>query len=116
MKDWKFRGRVALLASAGMTREEYADGYEFMRGLGVNCPPPADLIRGAVLGSVEIVDNIWASDDPWFMGPGAFVLRNPVACLPIPAKGALGFFEWKPDDRPLAEPMKWMLPRPEPML
>jgi len=116
IKDWKFRGRVALHAPAGMTKDEYASAYEFMRPLGIVCPPPATLIRSAIIGSVEIVDNIWESDDPWFMGAGAFVLRDPVPCLPIPAKGALGFFEWKPSDGEIAEPLKWMLPKPEAML
>lgn len=117
IKDWKFRGRVALLASVGMTKDEYASAYSFIRDRGIICPPPATLIRGAIIGSVEIVDNIWQSDDPWFMGAGAFVLRDPVPLvLPIPAKGALGFFEWKPSDGEIAEPLKWMMPKPEPML
>jgi hypothetical protein len=114
MKDWEFRARVAILASAGMTQAEYWSAAEFMADLGVTCPAPDKLVRGAIIGSVEIVDNVWESDSPWFMGPGALVLREPVPTLPIVASGKLGFFEWKPSDKGIPEPAKWMLPAVQP--
>lgn len=118
MKDWKFRARVAIIASSGMTRDEYEEGAEFIEVVTRKpCPAPHELIRGAVIGHVEIADNVWESASPWFMGPGALVLRDPVACLPVPVSGKLGIFEWTAaPDRPLAQPAKWMLPKPEVML
>lgn len=114
-RDWKFRARIAIHAAAGMTRDEYDDAYSFMRGIGVICPPAHELIRGAVIGSVEIVDNVWESSNPWFVGPGAFVLAHPEPCVPIAAKGALDLFEWKPGGE-LRDPARWMMPKPEAML
>lgn len=49
---------------------------------------------GAIVGEVDIVDCVKASDSPWFQGPYGFVLANPVAYAePIPCRGRLGFFE-----------------------
>ena len=115
MKDWKFRGRIAIHASSGMTREEYLEAADFMAGIGVKCPPPAELVRGGVIGAVEIVDNVWESADPWFLGRGALVLAHPQPCLPIASKGQLGLFQWKPGGE-LREPARWMMPKPETML
>lgn len=38
---------ICIHASKGMTQYEYDDAASFMRELGVDCPPPANLIRGA---------------------------------------------------------------------
>jgi hypothetical protein len=115
MKDWKFRGRIAIHASSGMTQDEYTDAAAFMAGcepgLGVRCPPPGELIRGGIIGTVEIVDNVWDSASPWFMGPGALVLAHAQPQLPIAAKGQLGLFQWKPGGE-LRDPAKWMMPKP----
>lgn len=113
---WRQRGRVAILASKGMTRDEYLEGYEFMRALGIMCPPAGALIRGAIIGSVEITGTTWRSNSPWFMGPGALLLSSPTACEPVPSDGQLDFFEWKPADRPIEPPAKWMRPKEEAML
>lgn len=112
--DWKFRGRVAILASSGMTRAEYEAGAETINAIQGRdaCPSPHELIRGAVIGHIEITGNVWESTSPWFFGPGALTLHDPVAVLPVPASGQLGFFEWHPSDRPLIEPAKWMRPGP----
>jgi hypothetical protein len=99
-RDWRpsnpglrFRGRVAIHASKGMTRAEFADARDFMRSLGVRFPTH-EIVRGAIIGSVEIVDVVRESDSPWFFGPRGLVLRDPVPCEPIPCSGALGFFRW----------------------
>lgn len=45
---------------------------------------------GCIVGTVEIVDCVTASDSPWFMGDFGFVLRNPISFeTPIPCRGAL---------------------------
>ena len=90
------RGRVGLHAAKGMTQEDYESAEFFMRSI-PGCPPLPDfhdLPRGAMVGSIEIVDCVKASDSPWFQGPYGFVLRNPI-CLraPVPCKGALNFWD-----------------------
>jgi len=106
------RGRIAIHAAKGMTKDEYVDAYDFMRTIGVMCPPPATLTRGAIIGSVEVVDVVTKSDSRWFFGPRGLVLRDPEIWCPIPCIGALGYFDWKRADivEPV-EPAKWMLPK-----
>jgi hypothetical protein len=98
--DWatRFRGRIAIHASQGMTGFEYKGFCEYV---GLFVPemkevivPASELPRGAIVGTVEIVDckNIYRSR--WFQGNYGFVLRNPVALSkPIACKGALGFWD-----------------------
>jgi len=100
--------RLAIHASKGMTREEYEEGADFMRGLGVVCPAARDLVRGAIIGSVEIVGVVKRSDSPWFFGPRAILVCDPHPCEPIPCRGALGLFAWTSGGEP-EPPAKWML-------
>lgn len=116
-RDWKHRGRIAILASKGMTKEEYVNGYCAIRDITQTlCPPAGALIRGAIIGTIEIVDNVWESNSPWFFGPGAFVIAHPEPIIPIPCDGQLDIFKWKPAYRGICEPAKWMMPKPEAML
>ena len=107
------RGRIAVHAAKGMTRREYEDAADFMRSIGVECPAAIDLWRGAVIGTVEIVDVVKEHPSPWFFGPRGLVLRNPQSTRPVPVSGLLGFFDWQAqrvDSFP--EPAKWMMPSP----
>lgn len=112
------RGRIVLHAAKGMTKAEYDEAATFMSSIGIDCPPPADLWRGAVIGSVEVVDVVSSHSSPWFFGPRGLVLRNPQSFAPEPVAGALGYFDWqsrRSEDFP--KPAKWMLPnepKPEP--
>lgn len=109
------RGRIALHAAQGMTRKEYEAAAEFMASIGVECPPAIDLWRGAIIGTVEIVDAVKKSNSPWFFGPRGLVLANPQSFVPAPVSGCLGFFNWQ--ERRVSEfpaPAKWMLPNPTP--
>ena len=94
------RGRILIHASKGMTRQEYEDALDFAYleclASGLQCEPDA-LLRGGIIGSVEIVDCVTRSYSPWFQGPYGFVLRDPIALPFIPFRGALGFFN-VPDD------------------
>lgn len=106
------RGRVAIQASRTMTRSYYEHARDFMFELGVLCPAPADLLRGGIIGSVEVVDVVSESTSPWFFGPRGLVLRDPQPCQFIPAVGMLGYFEWKPADPSIVPPpARWMLPK-----
>lgn len=107
----KMRGRIAIHAAKGLTRAEYDSAAAFMASIGVQCPPARELLRGGIIGSVDVIDVVTASDSKWFFGPRGLVLANPQPCELIPAIGALGYFNWEPasaDMRPT--PNKWMLP------
>jgi hypothetical protein len=104
------RGRIAVHASKGMTQEEYAHAYDFMRSIDVVCPPPGALIRGGIIGTVDVVDVVTKSASPWFFGPRGLVLANALACDPIPCSGALGYFEWK-ESGAIEQSLKWMRPK-----
>jgi len=106
------KGRVAIHAAKGMTREEYVDAYEFMlRDVRVTCPPAGELLRGGIIGSVDVVDIVKESDSRWFFGPRGLVLRDAKPCEFIPSVGALGYFQWKPADPSIVPaPARWMQP------
>lgn len=112
----RFRGPVCIHASTGMGRDEFEDAIdsvEFMAGPSVRFLPQArELVRGAIIGVVDVVDIVRQSSSPWWCGPVGLVLANARAVEPIPCKGQLGFFKWTRSGS-VAEPAKWMLP-PEP--
>lgn len=110
------RGEIVIHASSGMTKREYEDAAAFMASIGVTCPPAIELWRGAVIGTVEVVDVVKESHSPWFFGPRGLVLRNPKPLVPTPVKGCLGYFNWQ-DHRTetLPAPARWMrATKPEP--
>jgi hypothetical protein len=112
-------GRIALHAAKGMTREEYEDARHFMLSIGVDCPRPDNLVRGAIIGVVTVTDIVSESDSPWFFGPRGLVCADPVERGPIPATGALGYFTWIDDveeeslgTKGVEEPKPWMVTWP----
>jgi hypothetical protein len=88
------RGRIAVHAAKGMTWAEYVDATDFMRRNGIDWPGFHTLERGGIIGSVEVVDVVDKSLSRWFFGPRGLVLRNPMPCPFIPARGMLGYFHW----------------------
>ncbi len=102
--------RIAIHAASAMTEKEFRWGYWRLKRHGVRCPLPHELARSAIIGSVSVVDIVTQSDSPWFgarPGNAGLVLENPVPCDPVPAKGALGYFEWQPSGA-LASAKPWM--------
>lgn len=71
-RDWptRFRGRVAILASKGMTQGEYAEGYYFIerKETGIIIPSYESMIRGHIIGTVEITDCGKFYNNKWFVG------------------------------------------------
>lgn len=108
-RDWptKVRGRILVHAAKGMTRAEHEDAIHFavaaIRARPMEGAKPTtlrergfsheDLARGGIIGSVEIVDCVQASDSPWFVGRYGFVLRDPQPLPFTPWRGQLGFFD-----------------------
>lgn len=107
----KQRGRIAIAASKGMTQAEYWYAAEFMARFGVIVPPAADIVRGAIIGSVDVVDVVSKSMSRWWMGPRGLILRDPVACDPVPSSGALGFYKWQSSGAQVEAALPWMLPK-----
>lgn len=94
----KRRGRIAIHAAKGMTRDEYEDAADWIR-------------RCGIIGSVEVVDVVSESTSLWFFGPRGLVLQDPKPCDFIPAVGQLGYFKWtRADNSILPAPARWMLP------
>jgi len=97
-RSWptRFRGRVLVHASKGMTRDEWAETYfavaEIDSALADRMPRPDQIERGGIVGEIEIVDCVSDSTSKWFGGPFGFVLRNPKPIPFHPCNGALGFF------------------------
>ncbi|MBY5804126.1 ASCH domain-containing protein [Rhizobium leguminosarum] len=56
-----------------------------------------DLTFGAIIGVARIIDVTMRHSSPWFFGKYGFVLTDQqILAEPIPVKGALGFFDWRP--------------------
>lgn len=95
-RDWatRFRGRVLVHASKGMTRAEYesADDSLWLRP-DIELPAFEALERGGIVGSVEIADCVSESESDWFSGKYGFVLRDPKVLPFTPFRGSLGFFD-----------------------
>lgn len=88
-----FRGRFLVHASQGMTRQEYNMATWIAGPLGVTIPPFEELLRGGIIGSVELVDCLEDSSSPWYMGEKGYLLRDPRPLPFVPYKGQLGFFD-----------------------
>ncbi|MEL8056032.1 MAG: hypothetical protein AAGK66_07755 [Pseudomonadota bacterium] len=106
-------GRICIHAAVGLTQKEWHYLVYRFGEIGSVVPPAASLVRRAIIGTVDVVDivsadetdSFWMSrSDPSMRG---LVLRDPEPVEPIPAAGALGYFEWE-ESGFLAEPLAWM--------
>ncbi len=51
------------------------------------------IVRGAIVGVVDVIDCVDNHKSKWFSGPYGYVLKNPrPLSKPIPCKGMLGFW------------------------
>ena len=106
------RRPVAIHAAKGMTRAEYEDAADFMASLGVECPHPASLTRGAIIGAAMVTAVVNKHPSPWFFGPRGLLLADQTEVGPIPASGALGYFKWQRSAGSIATPLPWMMAWP----
>ncbi|MEM7296019.1 MAG: hypothetical protein AAF330_05245 [Pseudomonadota bacterium] len=100
--------RIAIHAAAGMTEEEYRWGVWRLQQHGVRAPRPEELPRRAIIGTVDVVDIISASESAWFGGDHGLLLEHPIPCAPVPASGALEYFAWRAGGIVTAA-LPWML-------
>jgi hypothetical protein len=103
-RSWptSYRGPMLIHAAKGMLVREYVDvlnslwnGAPYTEAIlrAGGLPPEKDLLRGGIIGSVELVDCVTSSASPWFSGPYGFVLTNPEPLPFRPLRGKLGLFE-----------------------
>lgn len=91
-RTWTTRYRGPLAIHAGKTIDRHGFSHAEMHG--IELPDPLPL--GVVLGTVTLVDVVehaqssWASAGQWH-----WVLADPIPrAEPVPARGALGLWEW----------------------
>lgn len=96
--ETRYRGPLLIASSQGWHRSTYEYYLEnFSRGKD-KCPSREELVVGAILGKVDLVDCVDAHRSKWFEGDYGFVLRHPKPLSrPIPIKGRLGLFPPGPD-------------------
>ncbi|MFN7178353.1 hypothetical protein [Hyphomonas sp.] len=125
--SWRLVGRrVFIHAAKGMTRAEYEDACRFMQSIGVDCPRPDQLPRGGVIGTMRLAAIISDVESPvgtvvlageegaddighssWFFGPYGLVMEAPLAIVPMPGPGQLGWFDFR-EGGAFDAPKPWM--------
>ncbi len=100
-------GTIAVHAATGMRRVEYDWAFWRMAQDGVAVPRPDALVRGAIIGVVDVIDIVSESDSAWFGGPMGLRLARPRAVTPVPCVGQLGYFRWIRRGQS-APPAPWM--------
>lgn len=104
-RSWptKYRGRVLIHASKGMTRAEYEDAEDPLWASGgptIELPPFDQLERGGIVGATTIDVCIHPVDrtSNWHIeGAFGFHLIDTKPTPFVACKGALGFFDVPPD-------------------
>ena len=90
-----YRGPLAIHASKRVTDQEFVSARLFALEHGVMTPRKTDLVYGAVIGTVDLVDCVGElfANSKWFFGPFGFVLANPLPLAPLVVTGRLGLFD-----------------------
>lgn len=101
-------GPICIHAATGLKQDEFQWAHWRLDRHGVTCPHPSELVRGAIIGTAVVTEIVSHSDSEWFGGPRGLVLTEARQITPIPAPGALGYFEWHPGGA-LVPPAPWML-------
>jgi hypothetical protein len=92
-RDWPTRWTGRLAIHASKSRQyllEDIDAIKQEHGIIID---PAELVFGAVIGSVDMVGCVNTSPSKWFQGKYGFVLKNPFAYPePIFTNGKLNLY------------------------
>lgn len=95
-RDWNtaFRGRFLIHAGGQMVRRDYWATVEHLKTeLGIEVPHFLDLPFGGIVGVATLVDVVTEMDNPFFMGPYGFVLKDAKPLPFVPYKGQLNWFD-----------------------
>jgi hypothetical protein len=94
----RFRGRIAIHASKYVKSQDIDEAQDVLDQVDpqwnlTRMVNSGEIVTGAIIGTVEIVDCVQKSESPWFFGPFGWVLREPrILAKPIPCKGSLGLW------------------------
>jgi hypothetical protein len=95
------RGPTLIHASAGMRQSEVDDFVTFVKARklvrwaeGVQA---SEIVRGGIIGIVDVLDCVDSSDSPWWMGPRGYVVANPRPLPFVPCRGTITPLFWTPD-------------------
>lgn len=93
-RTWQTHYRGSLLIHAGSALDR--TGSERLAEMAIEVPSARDLLRGAVIGCVEIMDCVLSAPSPWAIdGMWHWVLANPRPVdPPVTCPGRLGL--WQP--------------------
>ena len=96
-RDWPTKYRGSLLIHAGK-KIEYDDLETVAKMASIPIPEVKDIQTGGIVGIVDLVDCIEATDElfekhRWLFGPYGFQLANPRPLPFYPCRGQLGLFE-----------------------
>lgn len=98
-RDWstEFRGRFVIHAGVSLVQRDYRETQAWVLDTtGIVVPDFTDLEqvpRGGLVGAATLVGVVRDMDDPFFMGPFGFVLRDARPIPFVPCKGQLGWFD-----------------------
>jgi hypothetical protein len=84
-----YRGPLAIHAGKAKMPEDMVQEIEDTYGVEV---PRGQLVYGAIIGLVDLVDCVTSHPSKWFDGPYGFVLATPRPIKPVPMPGQLGLF------------------------
>jgi len=106
-RNWRTSRRGEIAIHAGVDRAHDDADRRSLVAAGVDVPD--DVPRGAVLGTVELLDVVdypaagdpdpyGLRDDPLATGPVCWILGDPrPLARPVPARGLQRFWSWDPD-------------------
>lgn len=86
----KYRGRLLIHAAKG--DDKWA--MKWLAAMGMVNPP--QLVRGAIIGSVDLLDCVTYHESNWFDGPYGWVLANAKTQPPVYMRGQLGLWNFEP--------------------
>lgn len=105
-REWgaSYRGEVLIHSSKWWNAEEIGDDFDFAMRIARQAgtapqevPRGIDELkpeRGHIVGVARIVGCVSHNESPWFFGPKAFLIKEPLAfATPILCKGERGLFE-----------------------
>ena len=96
----KYRGPILVHASKSRASYDREKTLDWKARYGVDLPPWEELVTGAVVGVVDVVDCVSPTSsrairlNPWTEGPVCWVLAKPrLLAKPVPFRGAQRLFE-----------------------
>lgn len=99
-RDWSttYRGPVLVHASKTLTQKHHRElTAQLLEQFGIQIPAFDELLRGGIVGQVDITGCVRTSESPWFTGTAeggyGFTLANPRPLTFYPCSGSLSWFD-----------------------